>query len=149
MEVLSWKVPMGRVRLKDLPEPSLDGVGGPDQLLLGEVLVAEAGEQVVEIVAQAGDGLGVDRLPAIGEAACGTLGLAAVGCVHDGVDVGLDGLLVGDADLVEDVPDFVRPAPLNGDGVTDDRQGGDEALAAINADHLKALAGEALGGAAR
>ena len=55
----------------DLPEPSLDGVGGPDLLSLGEGLVAEAGEQVVEIVAQAGDGLGVDRLPGVGEAACG------------------------------------------------------------------------------
>ena len=55
----------------DLAEPSFDGVGDPDLLSLGKGVVEEAVEQIVEVVAQAGDGLGVDGLPAIGEAPCG------------------------------------------------------------------------------
>lgn len=39
------------------PEPSLDGAGSPDLLALGKGRVAEAGEQIVEVVAHAGDGL--------------------------------------------------------------------------------------------
>lgn len=54
------------------------------------------------------------------------------------MDVGLDGLL----DLVEDVPNFVRPTPLDEDAMVDHRQGGQQVLAAIDADHLQALAGE-------
>ena len=41
----------------DLAEPWFDGIGGPDLLSLGKGLVAKAGEQIVEIIAQAGDDL--------------------------------------------------------------------------------------------
>ena len=123
MEVLSWKVPMGRVRLKDLSEPSLDGVGGPDQLLPGK-------------------GLGVSRGGAGRRDRCAgrrrpwgrylprrrRSGLAAAF---------MTAWRPALRTFVEDGPDCVRPAPLNGDGVTDDRQGGDEALAAVDADHLR------------
>ena len=127
----------------DFAESSFDGVGGPDLLALGNGFVAEACEEFVEIVAQAGDGLGVDGFPAIGEAARRALGLAAAAGVHDGVGVGLDGVPVGLADLVEDVAHLVCPASLNRDGVIDDGQGGEQALAAIDADRLQALASEA------
>ena len=63
----------------DLAEAALDRVGGADRLALGEGGVAEAGEQVVEVGAQAGDRLGVEVLPAVGEAAGGGPGVRA-GC---------------------------------------------------------------------
>jgi len=59
------------------------------------------------------------------------------------VEVALDLGLVGLADLVQDVPDLVGPAALDGDAGVDGRQGGEEALAAVDADHLQALAVEA------
>ena len=62
----------------DFAEASFDGIGGSDLLALGKGLVAEAGEEFVEIVAQAGDGLGVDGFLAVGEAARGALGLYVV-----------------------------------------------------------------------
>ena len=55
----------------DLAEPSFDGVGGPDLPSPGKGPVAEAGEQIVGIVAQGGDGPGADALPVVGEAAGG------------------------------------------------------------------------------
>ena len=110
---------------------------------LGEGGVAEACEQVVEVVAQAGDGLGVGGLPGVCEASCGAERLGPVGGVHDGVEVVLDGVAVGLAHLVEDVPDLVRPAALQRDAGVDDRQGCDQALAAVGADHLETLSAEA------
>ncbi len=98
---------------RDLPSPGR----GP---------AAEAGEQIVEIVAQGGDGPGADALPVVGEAAGGDERLWPGACVHDG-------LPVGNADPVEDVPDPVRPAPPDADAVPDDRQGGEQAPAAIDA----------------
>ena len=61
---------MGRAS-PDLSEAPFDGIGGPDLLALGQGCVAEACEQVVEIVAQEVDGFGVGRLPGISEASCG------------------------------------------------------------------------------
>ena len=126
-----------------LPEPAFDGVGGSHLLSLFEGLVSEAGEELVEIVAQAGDGLGVGVLPGVGEASGGAACPGPVGGVHDGVEAVLDGVLVSLAHLVEDVSDLVRPAALEGDARIDGRQGGAEALAAVGADHLQALAAEA------
>ena len=60
--------PHGPGSAPDLSEASFDGVGSPDLLALGEDCVAEACEQIVEVVAQAGDGLWVGRLPGVGEA---------------------------------------------------------------------------------
>ena len=56
IDVLSWKVPMGRVRRLNFSEPSLDGVRGSHGPTLVGGFVAEAGEQLVEVVAQTGDG---------------------------------------------------------------------------------------------
>jgi hypothetical protein len=62
--------------------------------------------------------------------------------VHDPVQVGLDLGLVGLADLVEDVADLVRPTALDG-GVGEGRgQGRQQARAAVDAQHLEALAGQ-------
>ena len=55
------------------------------------------------------------------------------------MEVAFDVLVVGLSDLVEDVADLVDPAVL--DGGIDEGQGGEEAVAAVHADH--ALAGEA------
>ena len=63
--------------------------------------------------------------------------------VHDGVQPGFDGGLVGLADLVEDVADFVRPAALDRDFVIDHGQRGDEPLAAVGANQFEAFAGQA------
>jgi hypothetical protein len=65
---------------------------------------------------------------AIGEAAGG----GAVGGIHDGVKGALDLGLVGLAGLVEDVPDLVRPATLDGDAGEDRWQGGQQARTAID-----------------
>ena len=116
----------------DLAEPSFDGVGGPDLPSPGKGPAAEAGEQIVGIVAQGSDGPRTGGLLGVGEAAGGGERLRAGVCVHDGVDVGPDGLPVGNADPVEDVADPVRPAPPDGDAVPDDRQGGEQAPAAID-----------------
>jgi hypothetical protein len=55
----------------DLAEAPFDGVGGSHRPSLGERLIAEAGEELVEIVAQAGDGGGIGLTSARGEAAGG------------------------------------------------------------------------------
>src|ERR671919_2934380 len=55
----------------DLAEAALDRVGGAHRLALLEARIAEAGEQVVEVGAHAGDRLGIGALPAIGESPCG------------------------------------------------------------------------------
>ena len=112
IDVRSWECAHGSGPAPDLAEASFDGVGGSDTAALGKGGVAEAGEQVVEVVAQAGDGLGVGLFPGTGEAACGTERLGPVGGVPDGVEGSLDGAVVGLADLAQHVPDFVRPAAL-------------------------------------
>ena len=58
----------------DLAEAAFDGVGGSNRLAFGEGLVAKAGQKLVEIVAQAGDGGGVGLAPAPGEAAASGAG---------------------------------------------------------------------------
>ena len=63
----------------DLAEPALDSVGGSDLPALIGVLVAETGQQIVEIVAQACDGPGVCIFPTVGEAPGGAPGLSVVG----------------------------------------------------------------------
>src|SRR5690348_2534832 len=54
----------------DLAE-AFDGVGGSHGLAFGEGLVAKAGQKLIEIVAQTGDGGGIGLAPALGEAAGG------------------------------------------------------------------------------
>ena len=91
----------------DLAEASLDGVGGSDGFAVGEVAVAKAGQKLVEVIAQTGDGGGVGLAPSLGEAAGGGTRLDGRVGVHDSVQVGLDCLLVGFPDLVEDIADLV------------------------------------------
>ena len=71
--------PHGACSSPDLAEPALDSVGGSDLPALIGVLVAETGQQIVEIVAQACDGLGVCIFPTVGEAPGGAPGLSVVG----------------------------------------------------------------------
>ena len=78
----------------------------------------------------------------IGEAASGGACLGQGFGIHDGMEVGFDGGLIGDPDLVEDIPDLVRPAALDGDVGVDDRQGGEQACAAVDADHVEGRAGK-------
>src|SRR5260370_31753931 len=61
--------------------------------------VAKAGQQLVEIVVQAGDGCRIAFLKTVGEAAGGRARSALVGSVHDLVERALDLGLIGLADL--------------------------------------------------
>ena len=115
--------------------PSFDSVGGPDLSALIGVL--EAGQQVVEIVAQACDGLGVCIFPACGEAVGGAPSLEAV--VGGSVEILPDGVLLRTLSRTH----LVRPAALDRDAVVRGGQGRQQALAAVDADHLQAFAGQA------
>ena len=127
----------------DFAEASLNGIGGPHRLAFSDRRVAKAGQEVVEIGAQARHGLGVDRFPAVGEAAGGRPG-GRQGCgVHDPMQAGLDGHLVGLADLVQNVADLVRPTALHGNVGEGCWQGGEQAGAAVDAQHFQALARKA------
>ena len=143
MEVRSWKTPHGSCASTYFAEAAFDGIGGTDGLSFIEGRVAEAGEEIVEIVAQAFDGGGVRGFPALSEAAGKGTGLREVRGVDDGVEGSLDGGLVGLFDLVEDVADLVSPAALDRDVWVDGREGGEEAFAAVGADHLEVLSFEA------
>src|SRR5262245_51817245 len=127
----------------DFTESPLDGIGGSNGLSLIEGFVAETGEEIVEVTAQAGDGGGILVGEAVGELSGSTTRGREIGCVHDVVESALDGRLVSPSDGVEDIADLVSPATLNGDVGKDGWEGSDEALAAIDADHLEALADEA------
>ena len=63
--------------------------------------------------------------------------------LHEGMERSLDGGLVDLSDLVEDVSDFVCPAALERDLGIDRGQRGEQALAAVCADHLEVFAFEA------
>ena len=128
IEVRSWKTPIGRVRRRTSRKRRSMALVVRTALRSAEGLVAKAGQKFVEIVAQTGDGGGIGLAPALGEAARGRARLHRRGGVHDLVQIGLDRLLIGFSDLVEDVPDLVRPAALDGDLVVDHGQGGDAAL---------------------
>ena len=66
-----------------------------------------------------------------------------MGGIHDLVQSPFDLGLVGFADLVENVPDLVCPAALDRDVGQYRGQGGEQAGAAIDTDHVEPLAGEA------
>jgi hypothetical protein len=93
----------------DFAETSFDGICRPN--LAASVLrfIAEAGKEFVEVVAQAGDGVRIFMLETLGEAARGGAGSRCIGGIHDLVDGALDGRLIDLFDLVEDIPDLVRP----------------------------------------
>jgi hypothetical protein len=91
MEVRFWKVPIGRVRRRtSRKRRSISSVVRTAFALL-EGRVTKAGQQGVEVGAQAGDGLRIGALEAIGEvtrkAALGrrTNPLRGRGCMRDGV----------------------------------------------------------------
>ena len=112
----------------DLPEASFDGVCGPHRLPPVGCGVSEAGGEVVGAVAQAFGGLRMGIPPAVGEAACGGARGGDVRGVHDVVEVAFGVLLVGPPEFVEDFPDLVGPAALDGDVGMDEGQGGGEAV---------------------
>ena len=60
--------PHGPGSARDFTEASLDCVGGAHGFALRAGFVAETGEEVVKVVSQAGDCLGVALLPSVGEA---------------------------------------------------------------------------------
>lgn len=107
-----------------LAEAAFDGVGSAQGPALAGGLVVEASEQLVEVLAQAGDGLGIARVPALGEAPGGGTRRRYVAGVHDGVQAGLDGGLVCGLHLAQDVADLVHPAALHGDAGIDHGEGG-------------------------
>jgi len=179
-------VPIGRVRLRTSRKAPLDGVGNRhdgrgaprpariawivaygatiraagrwehDALVAGRV--ATAGEEIVEGGAQTGHRLGRDALPAPGGAARGGPGGRQDRGVHDPMQAGLDGGLVGLADRVEHVADLVRPTALRrevGEGLWAKPRAGRlprrvgergpnpaPTGQAVDAEHLETLAGQ-------
>jgi hypothetical protein len=75
--------------------------------------------RLIEIVTQAGDCPGIIGRPAVGEAARGGTSPRQGSGIHDGVQVGPDGWLVGIPDLGEDIADLVRPAALSWASLTE------------------------------
>jgi hypothetical protein len=95
--------------------------------------------RLIEIVTQAGDCPGIIGRPAVGEAARGGTSPRQGSGIHDGVQVGPDGWLVGIPDLGEDIADLVRPAALYRHAGVGGRHGGEQARTAIDADHLELI----------
>ena len=121
----------------DLAEPAIDSVGGPNLPALIGVLVAETGQQIVEIVAQACDGPGVCIFPTL--ALGGAPGLGAVG--GGSVEILPDGVLLRTLSRTH----LVRPAALDRDAVVGGGLGRQQALATVDADRLQTFAGQAAG----
>jgi hypothetical protein len=69
---------------------------------------------------------------AVGEAASSDARRGCIGGIHDLVDGAFGGRLIGFSDLVEDIPDLVRPAALDRNAGEDDGQGGQQAGAAVD-----------------
>src|SRR5580704_19689278 len=126
----------------DFSEASLDGIGGTHAAAVSFGFIAEAGEQLVEVVAQTGDSGRIWVLKALCKATCSRASCRGVGGIHDLVQGPFDLRLIGFANLVENVSDLVGPAALHRDAVKDAWQGREQAGAAIDADHVEPLAGE-------
>ena len=126
----------------EFAESALDSIGGSHRLALIGGFVAEASEEFIEVVAQAGDSSRVFVFEAVSEATGGGAGGRSIGGIHDVVDGALYRWLIDLFDLVEDVADLVRPAALDRDGGEHRRQGGEQARAAVHTDHVEVLAGE-------
>ena len=143
MDVRSWKVPIGRVlRRTSRKRRSMAFVVRTGFRSSG-VGYRKRVRRSSGVVAQGFDGLRMGFPPAVGEAACGGARDGDVRGVHDVVEAAFRVLLVGPAEFVEDVPDLVGPAAPDGDVGMDQGQCGEEAVAAVDADHFGTLAGEA------
>src|SRR2546422_5685525 len=116
---VSWKAPMGLVRRRTSRKRGSIDICGSYLAALVLRFVAEASQQLVEVVAQAGNSCRIFILEAVGELAGSSAGGRCVGRIHDLMQSALDGWLIGLFDLVQDVPDLVRPAALNRDAVED------------------------------
>ena len=88
-------------------KPLVQRIRGSYLAALALRFVAEADEQFIEIVAQAGDGCRIFGFEAVGELACGDASSRGIGGIHDLVQSALDGRLISLFDLVEDVSDLV------------------------------------------
>ena len=126
----------------DFAEASFNGVGRADGPARGEGFVSPASQQFIEIVTQAGDRARIIGRPAVREAARGGTRPRHGGGRHDGVQIGLDGGLVTNPDLGQDITDLVRPAALHRNGRIGGRQRGEQPGGAIEADHLEPVAGQ-------
>ncbi len=114
----------------DFAEAAFDGICRSGPFAPGGILVSEAGQQFVEIVSQAIDGVLVRLGPASGEGAGGLAGGKLGVGIDDLVQAALDGVVVGGLDLVQEVADLVRPAALHRDLRVDQGERGEQALAA-------------------
>src|SRR5258708_106246 len=94
-------------------ESSFDSICSAYLAALVLRFVAEAGEEFVEVIAQAGDRVWIFMFESVCEAASGGAGSRCIGGIHDLVDGALGGRLIDFFDLVEDVADLVRPAALD------------------------------------
>ena len=83
--------PHGPGAASDFAEAAFNGIGRTHAPALSQGGIAPAGQQLIEIVAQTGDGFGINALPAIGEAASGGASAPQVGRVHEAMQVALDG----------------------------------------------------------
>src|SRR2546427_12405082 len=80
----------GACASSDFAESALDGVGGADRLALIGGFIAEAGEQFVEVVAQAGNGSRILVREAIGKFSSGGARARSAAAVHDRAQDALD-----------------------------------------------------------
>jgi hypothetical protein len=113
IEVRSEKTADGSGSPANLAEASFDGIGGEHHSALGERFVAPAGDQLVEIVAQAANGSGIVGFPTVGEAVGSRAGLRQGWGIHHGMQIGFDGRLIGGTNLVEHLADLVRSTTLD------------------------------------
>ena len=74
----------------DFAKAPFDGVGGPDPFALSEGLIAPASKEIIEVVTQASDCLGIVRFPAVGKASGGRTGLRHGLGIDDGLQIGFD-----------------------------------------------------------
>src|SRR6516165_10342922 len=89
------------------PMPSSDAA-------VGFGFIAEAGEQLVEVVAQTGDSGRIGILEALCKLTCSRASCRGVGGIHDPVQGPFDLRLIGFANLVEEVPDLVAQQRCTG-----------------------------------
>ena len=97
----------------DFAEASFNGVGRADGFALGQGFVAPAGQQLVEIVAQTGDGPGIIGRPAVGETARRRTRPRQGGRIHDGVQTDLYRWPVTNSHLAQDIADLVHVMPTS------------------------------------
>jgi hypothetical protein len=126
----------------DFTKAPFDRIGRSNAPPLGFDFVTEAGEQLVKIVAQADNGGRILLMEAFRKPIRGGSGGGEIGRIHDLVQSPFDLGLIGFADLVEHVSDLVCPAALHRNVGQYGGQGGEQAEAPVEANHVEPFAGE-------